>query len=202
MREEKKKTTDEDYELVSFCKKGDVDAFEVLVKKHQRRMVNIAYRMIGNYEEACEIVQDAFVSAYRNLKGFKGKSKFSTWLYTIVMNLSKNRLKQLKTQLHREKFSIDNPILTNDGQIKVEPASNEPSALEKLEKRDVQQKVQECINSLDDEFREVLILRDIQGFSYGEISDLLKAPEGTVKSRLFRAREAVKDCLKNVIGDL
>lgn len=202
MREEKQKTTDEDYELVSFCKKGDVDAFEVLVKKHQRRMLNIAYRMIGNYEEACEIVQDAFVSAYRNLKGFKGKSKFSTWLYTIVMNLSKNRLKQLKTQLHREKFSIDNPILTNDGQIKVEPASSEPSALEKLEKRDVQQKVQECINSLDDEFREVLILRDIQGFSYGEISDLLKAPEGTVKSRLFRAREAVKDCLKNVIGDL
>jgi RNA polymerase sigma-70 factor (ECF subfamily) len=62
--------------------------------------------------------------------------------------------------------------------------------------------VQECINSLDDEFREVLILRDIQGFSYGEISDLLKAPEGTVKSRLFRAREAVKDCLKKVIGDL
>ncbi len=202
MREEKQKTTDEDYELVSFCKKGDVDAFEVLVKKHQRRMLNIAYRMIGNYEEACEIVQDAFVSAYRNLKGFKGKSKFSTWLYTIVMNLSKNRLKQLKTQLHREKFSIDNPILTNDGQIKVEPASSEPSALEKLEKRDVQQKVQECINSLDDEFREVLILRDIQGFSYGEISDLLKAPEGTVKSRLFRAREAIKDCLKNVIGDL
>ncbi len=202
MREEKQKTTDEDSELVSFCKKGDVDAFEVLVKKHQRRMLNIAYRMIGNYEEACEIVQDAFVSAYRNLKGFKGKSKFSTWLYTIVMNLSKNRLKQLKTQLHREKFSMDNPILTNDGQIKVEPASSEPSALEKLEKRDVQQKVQECINSLDDEFREVLILRDIQGFSYGEISDLLKAPEGTVKSRLFRAREAIKDCLKNVIGDL
>ena len=202
MREEKQKTRDEDYELVSFCKKGDVDAFEVLVKKHQRRMLNIAYRMIGNYEEACEIVQDAFVSAYRNLKGFKGKSKFSTWLYTIVMNLSKNRLKQLKTQLHREKFSIDNPILTNDGQIKVEPASSEPSALEKLEKRDVQQKVQECINSLDDEFREVLILRDIQGFSYGEISDLLKAPEGTVKSRLFRAREALKDCLKKVIGDL
>lgn len=202
MREEKQKTTDEDYELVSFCKKGDVDAFEVLVKKHQRRMLNIAYRMIGNYEEACEIVQDAFVSAYRNLKGFKGKSKFSTWLYTIVMNLSKNRLKQLKTQLHREKFSIDNPVLTNDGQIKVEPASSEPSALEKLEKRDVQRKVQECINSLDDEFREVLVLRDIQGFSYGEISDLLKAPEGTVKSRLFRAREAVKDCLKKVIGDL
>jgi RNA polymerase sigma-70 factor (ECF subfamily) len=202
MRKKKQKTRDADHGLVSLCKKGDVDAFEVLVIKHQKRMLNIAYRMIGNYEEACDIVQDAFVSAYRSMKGFKGKAKFSTWLCTIVMNLSKNRLKQLKTQLHREKFSIDNPLLTNDGQIKVEPASSEPSALEKLEKRDVQQKVQGCINSLDDEFREVLILRDIQGFSYDEISDLLKSPEGTVKSRLFRAREAVKDCLKKVIGDL
>ena len=202
MRKKKQKPRDADYGLVSLCKKGDVDAFEVLVIKHQKRMLNIAYRMIGNYEEACDIVQDAFVSAYRSMKGFKGKAKFSTWLCTIVMNLSKNRLKQLKTQLNREKFSIDNPLLTNNGQIKVEPASSEPSALEKLEKRDVQQKVQGCINSLDDEFREVLILRDIQGFSYDEISDFLKAPEGTVKSRLFRAREAVKDCLKKVIGDL
>jgi len=202
MREKKQKTTDEDYEFVSLCKKGDVDAFGVLVKKHQKSMFNIAYRMIGNYEEACDIVQDAFVSAYRSIKSFKGTAKFSTWLYTIVMNLSKNRLKQLKTQRHREKFSINNPIPTNDGQTRGELASSEPSALENLEKRDVQQKVQECINSLDEEFREVLILRDIQGLSYGEISDLLEVPEGTVKSRLFRAREAIKDCLKEVIGDL
>jgi RNA polymerase sigma-70 factor (ECF subfamily) len=202
MREEKQKTTDEDYEFVSLCKKGNVDAFGVLVKKHQKRMFNIAYRMIGNYEEACDIVQDAFVSAYRSIKSFKGTAKFSTWLYTIVMNLSKNRLKQLKTQRHREKFSINDPIPTNDGQTRGELASSEPSALENLEKSDVQQKVQECINSLDEEFREVLILRDIQGLSYGEISDLLEVPEGTVKSRLFRAREAIKDCLKEAIGDL
>lgn len=202
MRETKQKTTDEDYEFVSLCKEGDVDAFEVLVRKHQKRMLNIAYRMIGNYEEACDVVQDAFISAYRSIKGFKGKAKFSTWLYTIVMNLSKNRLKQLRTQLHREKFSIDDPVLTNSGQIRGELASIGPSALESLERRDVQQKVQECINSLDEEFREVLILRDIQGFSYDEIGDVLTVPEGTVKSRLFRAREAVKDCLKKVIGDL
>ncbi|MDH5203283.1 MAG: sigma-70 family RNA polymerase sigma factor, partial [Nitrospirota bacterium] len=173
MRETKQKTTDEDYEFVSLCKEGDVDAFEVLVRKHQKRMLNIAYRMIGNYEEACDVVQDAFISAYRSIKSFKGKAKFSTWLYTIVMNLSKNRLKQLRTQLHREKFSIDNPVLTNNGQIRGELASIGPSALESLERRDVQQKVQECINSLDEEFREVLILRDIQGFSYDEISDVL-----------------------------
>ena len=202
MKEEKKIITDEDYKFVSLCKKGDVDAFEVLVKKHQKKMLNIAYRMIGSYEEACEIVQDSFVSAYKAIRDFEGKAKFSTWLYTIVMNLSKNRLKQLKTQLYHEQVSIDDPVLTDDGNIKAESVSSEPSILEQLEKKEFQQKVQGCINSLDDEFKEVLILRDIQGFSYDEISKMLKIAEGTVKSRLFRSREALKICLKKVIGDL
>ena len=202
MKEEKKIITDEDSKFVSLCKKGDVDAFEVLVKKHQKKMLNIAYRMIGSYEEACEIVQDSFVSAYKAIRDFEGKAKFSTWLYTIVMNLSKNRLKQLKTQLYHEQVSIDDPVLTDDGNIKAESVSNEPSILEQLEKKEFQQKVQGCINSLDDEFKEVLILRDIQGFSYDEISKMLKIAEGTVKSRLFRSREALKICLKKVIGDL
>ena len=202
MKEEKKIITDEDYKFVSLCKKGDVDAFEVLVKKHQKKMLNIAYRMIGSYEEACEIVQDSFVSAYKAIRDFEGKAKFSTWLYTIVMNLSKNRLKQLKTQLYHEQVSIDDPVLTDDGNIKAESVSNEPSILEQLEKKEFQQKVQGCINSLDDEFKDVLILRDIQGFSYDEISKMLKIVEGTVKSRLFRSREALKICLKKVIGDL
>lgn len=202
MKEEKKIITDEDYKFVSLCKKGDVDAFEVLVKKHQKKMLNIAYRMIGSYEEACEIVQDSFVSAYKAVRDFEGKAKFSTWLYTIVMNLSKNRLKQLKTQLYHEQFSIDDPVLTDDGNIKVESVSSGPSILEQLEKKEFQQKVQGCINSLDDEFKEVLILRDIQGFSYDEISEVLKIAAGTVKSRLFRSREALKISLKKVIGDL
>jgi RNA polymerase sigma-70 factor (ECF subfamily) len=202
VKEEKKIKTDEDYEFVSLCKKGDVEAFEVLVKKHQKKMLNIAYRMIGNYEEACEIVQDSFVSAYKAIRDFEGKAKFSTWLYTIVMNLSKNRLKQLKTQLYHEQVSIDDPVLTDDGNIKAESVSNKPSILEQLEKKEFQQKVQGCVNSLDDEFKEVLILRDIQGFSYDEIRKMLKIAEGTVKSRLFRSREALKICLKKVIGDL
>lgn len=202
MKEEKKIITDEDYKFVSLCKKGDVDAFEVLVKKHQKKMLNIAYRMIGSYEEACEIVQDSFVSAYKAIKDFEGRAKFSTWLYTIVMNLSRNRLKQLKTQIYHEQFSIDDPVLTDNGNIKAESVSNEPSILEQLEKKEFQQKVQGCINSLDDEFKEVLILRDIQGFSYDEISKMLKIADGTVKSRLFRSREALKICLKKVIGDL
>ncbi len=195
-------TTDEDAGIVSSCKRGDVDAFEVLVRKHQKKMLNIAYRMVGNYEDACEIVQDAFVSAYRGIKSFEEKSRFSTWLSSIVINLSKNRIKQMKLQLHHEPFSLDDPVLTETGSINPEPQSNNPSILERLEKKEFQQKVQGCINSLNDEYRGVLVLRDIQGFSYDEISDMLKIADGTVKSRLFRARESVKNCLKKVMGEL
>ncbi len=202
MKKEERTTIDEDAEPVSLCKEGNVDAFEFLVGKYHKKMFNIAYRMIGSYEDACEIVQDAFVSAYKGIKHFEEKARFSTWLYTIVINLSKNRLKQLKIQNYREEFSIDDPVLIDDSQINIEPASGEPSILERLERRDVQQKVQGCINSLDNDFKEVLVLRDVQGFSYDEISDMLKIPVGTVKSRLSRARNALKECLKKVIGAL
>ncbi len=202
MKENGYKAADDDFEIVKLCKKGDTDAFEILVRKHQKKMLNIAYRMLGNYEEACEVVQDAFVSAYKGIKNFQGKSQFSTWLYTIVINISKNRLKQLKAQLLHEEFSIDNPIHTEEGNIQVEAPSSAPSVLEQLEKKEIQHKVQKCINSLDYEFREVLVLRDIQGFSYDEISDILKIAKGTVKSRLFRARESLKNCLKKARGEL
>jgi RNA polymerase sigma-70 factor (ECF subfamily) len=193
---------DEDSRLVVLCKKSDLKAFESLVRKHEKNMLNIAYRMIGNYEEACEVVQDAFISAYKSIKNFEEKSKFSTWLCAIVINLSKNRIKQLRSQLYHERFSIDDPVPTGESYIKVELASNEPSVIERLEIRETQQRVQACINSLEDELREAIILRDIQGFSYDEISDILKIPEGTVKSRLSRARDALKNCLKKVIGDI
>lgn len=199
---ENKHATDEDHELISLCKRGDVDAFEVLVRKHQKRMLTIAFRMVGNYEDACEIIQDAFVSAYKNIKNFKEKASFATWLYTIVLNLSRNRLKQLNIGRNREAFSMDDPAPAGQSLSKRAPASDEPSILEKMEKKDVQQKVQGCINAMEGEFKEVIILRDVQGFSYDEISGMLKIPEGTVKSRLSRARNVLRECLKKVMGDL
>ncbi len=202
MKETVQKAADEDTEIVSSCKKGDTDAFEILVNKYQKKMLNIAYRMIGNYDDACEIVQDAFVSAFKNMKHFRGEARFSTWLYTIVINLSKNRLKQLTVKEHREELTLDSSMNPDDRQLKKEPVSSEPSVLENIEKRETQGVVQGCINSLDYEFREVIVLRDIQGFSYEELSDMLKMKEGTVKSRLFRAREALKNCLKRALGDL
>jgi RNA polymerase sigma-70 factor (ECF subfamily) len=202
MEEKESLKIDIDADAVHRCAEGDLNAFEEIVIRYQKKMFNIAYRMTGDYHEAAEVVQDAFVSAYKNIKGFRGASKFSTWLFTIVMNLSRNRIKQMRRRSAREGYSLDDPVDTEQGEVSYEHPSPNPSVLERLETDEVQQAVQTCINALDTEFREVLVLRDIQGFSYGEIGGLLHVSEGTVKSRIHRAREAVKNCLKNLIGKL
>ncbi len=189
---------DEDRELVLRSQKGDDDAFEQLVLRHQKKMVNIAFRITGTYEDACDVAQDAFVSAYKEIQRFECKSRFSTWLYTITVNLSKNRLKQIITARNRHEVSIH----AEEGAISIDPPSADPNALEMLEKRDIKKGVQDCIAKLEEDFRVVVVLRDIQGFAYNEIGAMLKVAEGTVKSRLFRAREMLKKCLKGRFGEL
>ena len=193
---------DEDLQYVTLCQKGEVDAFAVLVERHQKKMLNIAYRMTGDYDEACDVTQEAFIAAYKSIKQFKAEAKFSTWLYRIVINYSKNRLKQLRSRSGHEIVSID-----DSGEVKSESAGNPSMSHDSnpgidMERREREAHVQQCVNSLDAEHREVLVLRDIQGFSYDEIKDILKVPDGTVKSRLSRARNALKDCLAKIIGDL
>jgi RNA polymerase sigma-70 factor (ECF subfamily) len=193
---------DADEEIVSLCQKGNLNAFETLVERHQKKMFNVAYRMTGDYDEASEIVQDAFLSAYRGIKTFRGEARFSTWLTGIVINHAKNRLKQIATRFRYEGQTVDDPLETEEGRIIGEPRSGEMPIVEQLERKEVQEKVQECINTLEEEYREVIVLRDIQGFSYEEIRDILNIPDGTVKSRLFRARDALRGSLKKVFGKL
>jgi RNA polymerase sigma-70 factor (ECF subfamily) len=193
---------DDDNRYVSLCQGGDTNAFQVLVERYQKKMLNIAYRITGDYEEACETVQEAFLSAFKAIKKFRGEAAFSTWLTGITMNHARNRLKKIRSHSHHEGVSIDDPIETETGQIFYNYPSQEEPIIEQLEKKELQAKVQECIGTLDYEFREVLVLRDIQEFSYDEIHAILNIPEGTIKSRLFRARDTLKSCLKRVIGDL
>ena len=195
-------TGDEDLEYVILCQKGETDAFEVLVERHQKKMLNIAFRMMGDYDEACDVTQEAFVSAYKSIRKFKAEAKFSTWLYRIVVNSSKNRLKQLNVLAKREGISIDDTEEKRKEAILSQSFINNSNPGTQMETREREAHVQKCITSLDEEYREVLVLRDIQGFSYEEIRDILKIPDGTVKSRLSRARNTLKDCLTKVIGDL
>ncbi|PKN52762.1 MAG: RNA polymerase subunit sigma-24 [Deltaproteobacteria bacterium HGW-Deltaproteobacteria-13] len=193
---------DDDLQYVVLCQKGHAEAFEALVERHQKKMLNIAFRMTGDYDEACDITQEAFLAAYKSIKKFKAEAKFSTWLYRIVVNYSKNRLKQMRGMAKREGGSLDDA-----GETKAEGRLNQSlvhcaNPGTQMETREREAQVQKCITSLDEEYRDVLVLRDIQGFSYEEIRDILKIPEGTVKSRISRARSALKDCLVKVIGDL
>lgn len=192
---------DEDQQYVALSQSGEPGAFEVLVRRHQKRMLNIAYRMTGNYEDACDVVQEAFLSAYRTIKKFRGEAKFSTWLYGIVVNHAKNRTRQLNTKAYHEPVSLDDTP-AGDGTPVMDPPSQDGSAVDLLVRKETQEKVQNCINRLEKEHREVLVLRDIQGFSYEEITVMLGIPDGTVKSRLSRARGALKDSLKKVLGEL
>jgi RNA polymerase sigma-70 factor, ECF subfamily len=193
---------DSDAPIVARVQQGDLEAFEYLVNKHQKRMLNIALRLLGDYDEACECVQDAFVAAFRNVGTFRGDAKFTTWLTTITLNLGRNRLKQLKSRSGRRAYSIGATVESADGEIPIDLPSREPSVLDRLQDLDLRSNVRGCIDALDVEYREVIILRDLQDFSYEEIGSTLGVRAGTVKSRLFRAREAVKECLKKAWGSI
>jgi RNA polymerase sigma-70 factor, ECF subfamily len=191
---------DEDLPIIINCRNGDNEAFQALVERYQKKMLNIAYRILDDYEDACDVVQESFISAYRALSKFRGDSTFSAWLAAIVMNHSRNRLKQKKTRACRECVFLDTPKDPENERVLFELPSEKESAQERLEKMEVERKVQDCINTLSDDYKDVVVLRDIQGFSYEEISTVLKLSDGTVKSRLFRARDSLRDCLSDVIG--
>ncbi len=191
---------DADREIVASCQKGDVQAFGVLVEKYQKKMLNVAFRMIGDYQEACEVTQEAFLSAYRAIKKFRGEAAFSTWMTGIVLNQARSRLKQMKNRSRHEIVSLDDPVETQGGPVRRELPGGDCSAAEEAERKEIARMVQDCINALAPEFREVVVLREIQGYSYEEIRDILNLPDGTVKSRLFRAREILKETLKRRMG--
>jgi RNA polymerase sigma-70 factor (ECF subfamily) len=192
---------DDDADLLEACRRGDLAAFECLVQRHQRMLLNIAFRMTGVYEDACDIVQDSFIAAWQKIGDFRGEAKLSTWLTAIVVNLSRNRLQQNRQREGREAYSLDAPIAGGDGERLPAPPSPSQSALEQLEEAELRLFLNRCIDGLTREFREVLVLRDMQELSYDEVALALDLREGTVKSRLFRARDAVKECLKKAVGN-
>ncbi len=191
-----------DEALIAACRRGDTSAFECLVLRHQRMLFNVALRMTCIHEDAADIVQDAFIAAWRKIGDYRGEARFSTWLTAIVVNLSRNRILQRAVSEKRSAYSLNAPLAYGDGEMLPDPPSMMPSVLEQLEDAELRQMVQRCIEALDQGFREVLVLRDMQEMSYEEVGTVLQLREGTVKSRLFRARDAVKDCLKRALGRL
>jgi RNA polymerase sigma-70 factor (ECF subfamily) len=193
---------DDDLEYVRACQRGDAEAFSVLVARHSQKMLNVAYRMLGDYDESCDVTQEAFLAAFRHIGKFNAESKFSTWLCRIVINYAKNRLKQRQSRSRHESVSLDEATAVHGDCACCSAVTDSSNPALHLERKELEAEVQKCISALDVDYRDVLVMRDIQGFSYEEIREVLQIPDGTVKSRLSRARLAMKDCLKKVIGDL
>lgn len=190
---------DEDRETVQECIKGNREAFNVLVEKYYKKIYNLAYRFVGDAEEANDLAQEIFTAAYQNLKKFRGDAKFSTWLFQIATNRGKNRFKYLKRRGYFANRGQAESDEDRDAIQRVIPdLSTNPETL--LASKQIQKIVQDAINELDPDHKEIVILRDIEGFSYDEIAQILNLPEGTTKSRLHRARMVVKEKLKKVLS--
>jgi len=182
-----------DTDLVRLCQNGDMTAFEQLFRRHQDRIYNIAYRMMNNREDALDMTQEIFIRAYQKIKDFNFRSAFSTWLYRLALNLCTDELRKQKSKKKIE-ISADDLGLTTDVMSVIQVDENTPE--DNVISKEQEKQVWDAINSLKDKDRAIIILRDMEGLSYEEISDVLKCSLGRVKSRLHEARQKLKDILE------
>jgi RNA polymerase sigma-70 factor (ECF subfamily) len=191
---------DPDADLVRLARGGDEGAYERLVVGHQRRAFNVAYRILGDYDEAADATQEAFVQAYRALGGFRGEARFGNWLLAIVLNQCRNRLKHWKRRARAKHDSLSDPVGGEDSDLRRELSDPAPNPLERLESRQLEELVREEVRHLDEEQATVLVLRELQDIGYEEIAQVLGVPIGTVKSRLHRGRSALAERLRRRLG--
>ncbi len=183
-------TEQDDLLLVAASKNGDQDAFAQLVQRYQRRVFNLVYRMLQQYEEATEITQETFLAAWQGLPSFRGDARFPTWLYRIAYNCSLKQLEQRKRDRALQVALETEQVL--------EDASNETRANAEIDAHDRQALIQEHLSHLPAKYRIVLILRHLQDKTYEEMAEILTMPIGTIKTHLFRARNLLKERLQSI----
>lgn len=176
--------------LVKRAKKRDLLAFEELVRIHQNRVYALCLQFSGSPDEAQDLAQEAFIRAYRALEGFRNEADFGTWLHRITVNVCLNH----QRKNGRQQFvSLDDPLYGEDGgELQREVSSGDGDPLQLLQEKEFHNLVRAALKELTDEHRTVLVLREIEGYSYDEISSMIGCSLGTVKSRLNRAREAMR----------
>lgn len=192
---------DEDSGLVKNFQEGrnTLNAFDKLVIRYKDRVFHLCYRFLGDYEEANDAAQETFVKVYKSLKGFRLESSFSTWLYRIAVNTCKNKLSSVEYRYKKKTVSIDEPKHLEEGDCAIELKDPSPSTSEELENKEKGALIQNAIDSLPEEQRAVVVLRDIEALSYEEISRITGYNLGTVKSKLSRARIALQEKLKGIL---
>ena len=184
-----------DLSLVQRVQHGDKGAFDVLVLKYQHKVVKLVMRYVRNPAEAEDIAQDAFIKAYRALPQFRGDSAFYTWLYRIAINTAKNAV----VARDRNPVDFDLDMTNNDESYEMQGRLKDSETPEALVLTDeIRTTVNNAIANLPDDLREAIVLRELEGLSYEEIAARMDCPVGTVRSRIFRAREAIDSRLREV----
>ena len=184
---------DPDAELVSLWQAGDEAAFETLVRRHERRVFGLVMRMLGNREEAADVAQETFLSLHRHGHRFRREARFSTFVYRVAANAALNRRRSLGRKRAREEALARRQEAGID--VPAGPRDPEDAAAGAR----IQQAVQDALLLLPDELRISLVLYDIEGRSYSDIAAALRIPEGTVKSRIHRARNALREHLRPLV---
>jgi len=187
-----------DVELIDRARDGEVEAFGDLVQRHQDYVYNAVCHLLGGRQDADDIAQDVFVQAYRGLGGFRGQSRFTTWLYRIMLNTVRTHWRR---QRSRKAYALSPPNPDDEAPHSDPPAGGD-SPVEATMRGERVQAVQQAIAALDEDLREVVVLRDIRGLSYAELAETIGVPTGTVKSRLHRGRLALKEILEPLFGDV
>ncbi|MFT3694611.1 MAG: sigma-70 family RNA polymerase sigma factor [Kofleriaceae bacterium] len=176
----------------------DERAFRELIDEHRDKVFNITYRLLGSRAEAEDVAQEVFISVFKTIDTFREESKFSTWLYRVAVNHAKNRIKYLSRRHDRDRDELDETSNGPNGAIGGPQPKSPDRALESTQ---MEKLLQEAIAELDDEQRIVVILRDVEDLSIEEICKITDLPDGTVKSRLHRARLVLRKKLQRHVGE-
>jgi len=186
-----------DQELVERVQSGEKAAFDILVRKYEHKLANVISRYIHDPSEVLDVAQDAFIKAYRALPNFRGDSAFYTWLYRIAINTAKNHLVAANRRPPKDDIDAQDAEQFEAGSGLKEYATPERLAL----RSELAETIQEAIEALPEELRVAIVLRELEGLSYEEIASAMECPIGTVRSRIFRARDAIDKHIRPLLDE-
>lgn len=189
--------SESDQALVKRVQNGEKQAFDLLVLKYQHRIISVISRYISDWSECQDVAQDTFVRAYRAIGNFRGDSQFYTWLYKIAINTAKNHLVSQGRRPPADDIEIEDAQLFDGASRMRETATPERELL----RQEIEQTVFDVVEQLPEELKEAITLREVDGLSYQEIATIMDCPIGTVRSRIFRAREAIDERLQPLLSE-
>jgi RNA polymerase sigma-70 factor (ECF subfamily) len=184
-------------EFIERLRSGDAEAFDNLVTRYSRDVYGLAFRVVGDADEAGDITQETFLAALRSIRSFRGDADLKTWLFRITINQSRNRFRWWKRRNRDKTVSLDEPIADSETALSETIAGNSETPEENALRRERQRRLSDALKTLPESYREAVVLCDVEGFSYEEIAETLELNIGTVKSRIARGREELRKRLSD-----